>query len=208
MHNIQHPTPNTQHLADSTINVNRDCIYNHYLSTVGNAWADLYNIKSLCKVRFVGNIDDVAIEGEEVANLVEHPDKASTACSMEINAGRPSLTNSASNINTYQNEWRKLVVVQASNTGLQGFKRWDSRIGQTTAALARLSPVWFGSQICLMHSMSHPSFNMLLKHYSRTPKKNTNHGNGVLLQDTPHPRLWNLKLHSPLGFDFFLSFLR
>ena len=46
------------------------------------------------------NIDGLAGEGEELAKLIEHLKKASTACDMEISAGKTKLmTNSTSSIN-------------------------------------------------------------------------------------------------------------
>ena len=61
-------------------------------------------INILC---FVDDIDDLAVEEEELANLVERLDKASTAYSMEISAEKTKLmTNNTSGINTdNQSEW-------------------------------------------------------------------------------------------------------
>ena len=51
--------------------------------------------------RFADDIDGLAGEGEELANLVERLDKASTACGMEISAEKTKLmTNNTSGINT------------------------------------------------------------------------------------------------------------
>ena len=55
-------------------------------------------ITNLC---FADDIDGLAGEEDEVANLVEHLDKASTAYSMEISAEKTKLmTNNTSGINT------------------------------------------------------------------------------------------------------------
>ena len=51
--------------------------------------------------RFADNIDGAAGEEEELAKLVEHLDKASTAYGMEISAAKTKLmTNNTSGINT------------------------------------------------------------------------------------------------------------
>ena len=51
--------------------------------------------------RFADNIDGLAGEEEELANLVERLDKASTAYSMKISAEKTKLmTNNTSGINT------------------------------------------------------------------------------------------------------------
>ena len=57
--------------------------------------------------RFADNIDGLAGEEEELANLVERLDKASTAYGMEISAEKTKLmTNNTSGINTrFQSEW-------------------------------------------------------------------------------------------------------
>ena len=55
-------------------------------------------ITNLC---FAGNIDGLAGEEEELAKLVEHLDKASTAYSMEVSDEKTKLmTNNTSGINT------------------------------------------------------------------------------------------------------------
>ena len=60
-------------------------------------------ISNLC---FADDIDGLAEEEEELANLVEHLDKASTAYGTEISAKQTKLmTNSTSGINTDQSEW-------------------------------------------------------------------------------------------------------
>ena len=52
-------------------------------------------------LRFAVNIDDLAGEEEELANLVELLDKASTAYAIEISAKKTKLmTNNTSGINT------------------------------------------------------------------------------------------------------------
>ena len=57
--------------------------------------------RTITNLRFAGDIDSLAGEEEELANLVEHPDKASTAYGMEISAEKTRLmTNNTSGINT------------------------------------------------------------------------------------------------------------
>ena len=56
---------------------------------------------TIAKLCFAGDIDGLAGEVEELAKLVECPDKASTAYSMEISAEKTKLmTNNTSGINT------------------------------------------------------------------------------------------------------------
>ena len=57
--------------------------------------------RTLTNFRFADDIDGLAGEEEELANLVDHPDKASTAYSMQISAEKTKLmTNNTSGINT------------------------------------------------------------------------------------------------------------
>ena len=57
--------------------------------------------KTITNLRFADNIDGLAGEEEELANLVERLDKASTAYGMEISAEKTKLmTNNTSGINT------------------------------------------------------------------------------------------------------------
>ena len=57
--------------------------------------------RTITNLRFADDIDGLAGEEEELANLVEHPDKASTAYGMEISAEKTRLmTNNTSGINT------------------------------------------------------------------------------------------------------------
>ena len=57
--------------------------------------------KTITKLRFADDIDGLAGEKEELANLIERLDKASTAYGMEISAEKTKLmTNNTSDINT------------------------------------------------------------------------------------------------------------
>ena len=47
--------------------------------------------RTITNLRFADDIDDLAGEKEELANLVEHLDKASTAYSMEISVEKTKL---------------------------------------------------------------------------------------------------------------------
>ena len=75
-------------------------------------------ITNLC---FADDFDSLAGEEEELANLVERLDKASTAFGMEISAEKTKLmTNNTSFINTdIKMNGKKLETVQASNTWAQ-----------------------------------------------------------------------------------------
>ena len=102
-------------------------------------------INILC---FVDDIDDLAVEEEELANLVERLDKASTAYSMEISAEKTRLmTNNTSGINTeIKVNGQKLETVTSfkylgSVITDEGSKpEILSTLAQTTAALTRLKP--------------------------------------------------------------------
>ena len=57
--------------------------------------------RTITNLRFADDIEDLAREEEELANLVERLNKASTACGMEISAEKTKLmTNDTSGINT------------------------------------------------------------------------------------------------------------
>ena len=57
--------------------------------------------RAITNLRFADDIDGLAGEEEELANLVERLDKASTAYGMEISAGKIKLmTNNTSDIDT------------------------------------------------------------------------------------------------------------
>ena len=62
--------------------------------------------RTITNLRFVDDIDGLAGEGEVLAKLVERPDKASTACGMDVSAEKTKLmTNNTSGINRDQSEW-------------------------------------------------------------------------------------------------------
>ena len=62
--------------------------------------------RTITSLRFADDIDGLAGEEEELANLVERLNKASTACGMEISAEKTKLmTNITSGINRDESEW-------------------------------------------------------------------------------------------------------
>ena len=102
-------------------------------------------ITNLC---FADDIDGLAGEEEELANLIEYLDKASTAYSMEISAEKTKLmTNNTSGINTEIKVNGQLETVTSfkylgSVITDEGSKpEILSRTAQATAALTRLKPV-------------------------------------------------------------------
>ena len=113
--------------------------------------------RSITNLRFVDDIDGLAGEEEELANLVEHLDKASTAYGMEISAKKSKLmTNNTNGINTEikVNGQRLETVTSFKYLGSvitdDGSKpEILSRIAQPTAALTRLKPVWIDKSISL-----------------------------------------------------------
>ena len=113
--------------------------------------------RTISNLRFAHDIDGLTGEGEELANLVERLDKASTAYGMEISAEKTTLmTNNTSGIKTEINvNGQKLETVASfkylgSVISDEGSKpEILSRIAQTTAALTRLKPIWIDKSISL-----------------------------------------------------------
>ena len=113
--------------------------------------------RTITNLRFVDDIEGLAGEEEELANLVQRLDKASTAYGMEISAEKTKLmTNNTSGINTeIKVDGQRLeTVTNFKNLGSvitdEGSKpEILSRIEQTTAALTRLKPVWIDKSISL-----------------------------------------------------------
>ena len=105
--------------------------------------------RTITNLRFADNIDGLAGGEEELANLVERLDKASTAYGMEISAEKTKLTTSNANgINTEIKINVKKLEPVTSFTCLvcviteEGSKpEILSRIAQTTAASTRLKLV-------------------------------------------------------------------
>ena len=91
--------------------------------------------RTITNLRFADDIDSLAGKEEELANLVERLDKVSTAYGMEISAKKTKLTtNNTSSINI---KYLGSVITDEGSKSEILF-----RIAQTTAALARLKPVW------------------------------------------------------------------
>ena len=122
--------------------------------------------RTITNLRFADDIDGLAGEEEELANLVERFDKASTAYGMEISAEKTKLRTNSSGINKeIKVNGQKLETVTSfkylgSVITDEGSKpEILSRIAQTTAALTRLKPVWIdksisvSSKIRLMRSL-------------------------------------------------------
>ena len=106
--------------------------------------------RTITNHHFADDIDGLAGEEEELANIVQRLDKASTAYGMKISAKRTKLmTNNTSGINTeIKVNGQKLEIVTSfkylgSVIADQGSKpEILSRMAQTTAALTRLKLVW------------------------------------------------------------------
>ena len=77
--------------------------------------------RTITNLRFANDIDGLAGEEEEMANLVERLDKASTAYGMEISAEKTKrMTNNTRGINTeIKVNKQKLEIVTSSNTWVQ-----------------------------------------------------------------------------------------
>ena len=112
--------------------------------------------RTITKIRFADDIHGLAGE-EELANLVESLDKASTTDGVEISAEKTKLmTNSTSGISReIKVNGQKLET--ATSFKYLGSVRTDegskpeiiSRMAQITAALTRLKPVWIDRSISL-----------------------------------------------------------
>ena len=134
--------------------------------------------RTITNLRFADDIDGLAGEEEELANLVERLYKASTAYGTEISAEKTKLmTNNTSGINTEikVNGQKPETVTSFKYLGTvitnEGSKpEILSRITQTTAALTRLRPVWtdksisLSSKIRLCTPLLHPSSSMIVNH--------------------------------------------
>ena len=123
--------------------------------------------RTITNLRFAHDINGLAGDEEELANLIECLDKAFTAYGMEISAEKTKLmTNNTNGINTeIKVNGQKLETVTSfkylgSVMADEGSKpEILSRIAQATAALTRLKPVWndrsisLSSKIRLMRSL-------------------------------------------------------
>ena len=113
--------------------------------------------RAITNFRFADDIDGLAGEEEELANLVELLDKASTAYGMEISEEKTKLmTNNTSGINTEIRANKQKLETVTSFKYLGSLLNDESskpeilsRIAQTTAALTRLKPVWNDRSISL-----------------------------------------------------------
>ena len=102
--------------------------------------------RTITNLHFADDIDCLAGEEEELAKLVEHPDKTATAYSMETSAKETKLmTNNTSGINTEikVNKQKLETVTSFKYLGSvitdEGSKpEMLSRLAQTTAALTSL----------------------------------------------------------------------
>ena len=113
--------------------------------------------RTITNLRFADDIDGLAGEEEELANLAEHLEKACTAYGIEISAEKTKLMkNNISGINTEINvNGQKLEIVTSfkyvdSITTDEGSKpEILSRTAHATAALTRLKPLWNDKSISL-----------------------------------------------------------
>ena len=113
--------------------------------------------RTITILHFADDIDRLAGEEEELAKLVEHLDKASTAYGMEISVEKTKLmTNNTSGINTeIKVNGQKLQTVTSFKYLGSVLTDEGSKpeilftIAQTTAALTRLKPVWNDRSISL-----------------------------------------------------------
>ena len=127
--------------------------------------------RTITNLRFADDIDGLAGEEEELANLVERRYKASTAYGMEISAEKTKQMTNTSGINagTKVNGHKLETVTSFKYLGSvlseEGSKpEILSRIAQATAALTKLRPVWndgsisLSSKVQLMRSLVTSTF--------------------------------------------------
>ena len=115
--------------------------------------------RTITNLHFADDIDSLAGEEEELANLAERLDKASTAYGVEISAEKAKLTTkNTSGMNTeIKVNGQKLETVTSfkylgSVITDEGSKpEILSRIAHTTAALTRLKPDWNDRSISLIN---------------------------------------------------------
>ena len=113
--------------------------------------------RTIINLCLADDLDGLAGQGEELANLVEHLDNASTAYDMEIRVEKTKLmTNNTSSINAEIKVNRQKLETVTSFKCLssvindEGSKREIlSRITQTTTPPTRLKPVWNDRSISL-----------------------------------------------------------
>ena len=123
--------------------------------------------RTITNLRFAKDTDGIAEEEEELAKLVEHFHKASTAYSMEISAKKTILvtnTTSGSNTKIKVNGQKLETVTSFKYLGselmrVQGQIEILFMLAKTMLASTRLKPVWndrsisLSSKIRLMHSL-------------------------------------------------------
>ena len=158
--------------------------------------------RTITSLRFTDDIDGLAGK-EELSNLVERLDKASSAYGMEITAEKTKLmTNNTSGINTeIKVNGQKLEIVTSfkylgSVLTDEGSKSEIlSGIAQATAALTGLKPVWIdksislNSKIRLMRSLVTSIFLNACESWTLTAELQRRiqaMENEVLSQDTTH----------------------
>ena len=139
--------------------------------------------QSAINLRFADDIDGLAGE-EELAKIVGHLDKASTAYGTEISAEKTQLmTNNTSGINT-EIKINKQKLETVTSFKYMGSVITDegskpeilSRTAQTTAALTRLESVWndrsisLSSKIQLMRLLVTPIFLCACESWTLTAK--------------------------------------
>ena len=149
---------------------------------------------TIINLRFVHNIHGLAGEGEELAKLAEHLNKASTAYVMEISAVKTKfMTDNTSGISKIKVNRQELETITSFKYLGSVVSDKDSkpeilsRTTQMTTALTRLKPVWndwcisLSTKIRLMRSSAWHILLLvclwIMDPNSRAAKKNTSRGN-------------------------------
>ena len=149
--------------------------------------------RTITNLRFADDIGCLAWEEEELVNLVERLDKASTAYGMQISAEKTTLiTDNQWHQHRDQSEWTEAwdchkLQVPGLSYNWWGFQAWDTHQDSTdnsSTDKAGTSLDWqeYFSQLqnttdALPCHIPLPVRLWFMDPHSRAPKKNTSHGN-------------------------------
>ena len=98
--------------------------------------------------RFADDIDAIAGDKQELANILKRLDKTSSDYGMEINAEKTKLmTNNSNGIQ------ERILVNGKQLETIANLKYLESRIVQTSPAMARLKPMWKNNNITLRNKI-------------------------------------------------------
>ena len=143
--------------------------------------------RTITDLLFADVIDGLDGQEQELVKLVNHLEEASTAYSMQVNAGKTQLmTNNTNSISTdITTDNQKLETVRSfkylGTIVLDEGSKPEvlSRIAQTTAAVTKLKVIWndkniaINSKIRLMRSLAMPTFSYACETWRRDVSANS-----------------------------------